>query len=469
METATPVRIPNAKGPLRSLIVQLPVGAGRASGAIVAMMVALLLAGGPGWEPAPGSTSDGYQAKLVRTVTEGVEYRRLVRDQGPVVAHVLRVQRSPSVVLQAVLSNDRVAGTERTKELTSQMCRRVGCIAAINGDFFQPTGEPVGAVARAGRLLRSPDPSHHQLTVSQAGTLTAGPARWSAQLVSSELGSLAIDAVNRQPVADGVTLYTPAWGPTTPATLQGPQIVLRVLEVPPLGGLGPSGLVELISLREPGGGTVIPSSGAVLSGNGAGAEAVRALWQRSRTGPLGTPALFRLETSPSMIESVGGFPLLVREGQVSVVNNGSDLVDYPHPRTMVGWNEAESFLVVVDGRQPGYSVGLTLPEAAGLLVALGARNGINLDGGGSSTLTLHGTVVNRPSDRLVLRDGKQIFVAQPSTGDTVIGHVERPVADALAVVAPSVLSLGEDLAGPDFVSPPEGAAPLGSHVWPSVL
>ena len=49
----------------------------------------------------------------------------------------------------------------------------------------------------------------------------------------------------------------------------------------------------------------------------------------------------------------------------------------------MGWNKAgERLLVTVDGRQPDISVGMTLAEAAELLLALGATDGINLDGGG---------------------------------------------------------------------------------------
>jgi exopolysaccharide biosynthesis protein len=41
---------------------------------------------------------------------------------------------------------------------------------------------------------------------------------------------------------------------------------------------------------------------------------------------------------------------------------------------------------------------MTLREAARLMRSLGARNALNLDGGGSSTMTVRGQVVNRPSD-----------------------------------------------------------------------
>lgn len=75
-----------------------------------------------------------------------------------------------------------------------------------------------------------------------------------------------------------------------------------------------------------------------------------------------------------------------------------------HPRTAAGLTAdgRELILVVVDGRQPGWSVGMTLTELAALMTRLGARNAINLDGGGSSSFLYRpaggAEVANRPSD-----------------------------------------------------------------------
>ena len=54
--------------------------------------------------------------------------------------------------------------------------------------------------------------------------------------------------------------------------------------------------------------------------------------------------------------------------------------------------------MTVDGRQPDWSVGASFEESADLMRALGARQALNLDGGGSTTFTVGGAVVNRPSD-----------------------------------------------------------------------
>lgn len=86
-----------------------------------------------------------------------------------------------------------------------------------------------------------------------------------------------------------------------------------------------------------------------------------------------------------------------------------------HPRTAVGVSEdgRELFIVVIDGRQEGWSVGVTLPELAELLLERGAWDAVNLDGGGSSAL--------------LWRDGQRIESNQPSDGDY------RPVAVSLGV------------------------------------
>jgi len=89
-----------------------------------------------------------------------------------------------------------------------------------------------------------------------------------------------------------------------------------------------------------------------------------------------------------------------------------------HPRTAAGVSRdgRTLLLLVVDGRQPGWSIGATLPELAQMMLGAGAWNAVNLDGGGSTAMwhrepgATAGHVLNRPSD----------------------GHV-RPVANHLGV------------------------------------
>ena len=99
--------------------------------------------------------------------------------------------------------------------------------------------------------------------------------------------------------------------------------------------------------------------------------------------------------------------LLVESGE----NRGATAQVAPaarHPRTAAGVTRdgRTLLLVVVDGRQPGWSIGATLPELAVLMIEAGAWNAVNLDGGGSTTMWRRepggaGRVLNRPSDRRV--------------------------------------------------------------------
>jgi exopolysaccharide biosynthesis protein len=92
--------------------------------------------------------------------------------------------------------------------------------------------------------------------------------------------------------------------------------------------------------------------------------------------------------------AIAGGPALVEAGTIP----GWKPPQPRHPRTALGWNDAHLFLVVVDGRQPALSVGMTMPELAELMQRLGCRDALNLDGGGSSTFWLDGKLVNSPSD-----------------------------------------------------------------------
>ncbi|MDW4571394.1 phosphodiester glycosidase family protein [Microbacterium sp. M3] len=80
-------------------------------------------------------------------------------------------------------------------------------------------------------------------------------------------------------------------------------------------------------------------------------------------------------------------------------NFGNHSIQGDQPRTAVGViDENHLVFVVVDGRQSGYSAGVTLTELADIMVDLGATTAYNLDGGGSSTMYFNGDVVNQPSN-----------------------------------------------------------------------
>ena len=87
------------------------------------------------------------------------------------------------------------------------------------------------------------------------------------------------------------------------------------------------------------------------------------------------------------------------ESQEVDTNFGNHSIQGDQPRTAVGViDENHLVFVVVDGRQSGYSEGVTLTELADIMIDLGATTAYNLDGGGSSTMYFNGEVINSPSN-----------------------------------------------------------------------
>ncbi|HEU5449624.1 MAG TPA: phosphodiester glycosidase family protein [Acidimicrobiia bacterium] len=409
---------------------------------LMAVMVVGLIGANPALADSP--VPAGLRIVNRAAVAPGVERFTLERDKPPLVVNVARIAPNAAVSLRAVLSNDAVAGPDPIVERTSSMCRRVHCLLAVNGDFAGGDEQPLGGLLTGGELLRTPSTSQLQLSVGKDGSLSAGVLDWSGTLVPTDLAPLAFTGVNVAPAAEGLTLYTAAYGPALATT--GAVTVVGFRNIEPAGRLvvGQTTLVEIVGLWEqPAGSTPspIPADGGVLAGQDSAAELLRSLWSRVQSAQVSSRALLRLDAQAGVAESLGGSPILIRDGARWFADAANDFTRGRQPRTLVGWNPAgEKLLVTVDGRQPGTSVGMTLAEAADLLLALGATDGINLDGGGSTTFVAGGTVVNTPSGVAVRRgDGEAIqHIASP--GQDVIGHVERPVTSALVVVPKNEVS-----------------------------
>ncbi|HKY78299.1 MAG TPA: phosphodiester glycosidase family protein, partial [Acidimicrobiia bacterium] len=336
---------------------------------LMAVMVVGLIGADPAFAGAP--IPAGFRVVNQMAVAPGVERLTLERDKPPLVVNVARLAPNAAVSLRAVLSNDAVAGLDPIVERTSTMCRRVHCLLAVNGDFAGGDDQPLGGLLSGGELLRTPSPTHLQLSVGKDGSLSAGELDWSGTLVPTDLAPLTFAGVNVGPAADGITLYTAAYGPALATT--GPATVVGFRNIEPAGRLvvGQTTMVEIIGLWEqPAGSTPspIPADGGVLAGRGSAVEVLRSLWSRVQSAQVSSRALLRLDAQAGVAESLGASPILIRDGSPWFADTANDFTRGRQPRTLVGWNPTgEKLLVTVDGRQPETSVGMTLAEAADLL------------------------------------------------------------------------------------------------------
>ena len=360
--------------------------------AIVAMVLAVV-------DPAvamlslPGS---GWTHVSQEPVADGVVLSEHAAA-GPVRSTVLHASPGAPIRFGSIVSGDRIDGGLET---VAGMCQRAGAVACVNANFAVcPTcGHPFGAVVRDGVILRTPVPEQDSVSVVR-GRLTSEPWSWSASLRSVAGGDrVEVDGINTGPMADGIVMHTRDFGPRTQAPSGGYELEVRA-PAPIRTGPGqrqPGALVR----TETGGAAAIPADGVVLSGLGSGAERLRRFVKAQPSS-----AVELVVHSPAGLEqTVGGHPVLLRDGQPLPLDASDTKVAKHHPRTVIGWDDRGAvWIVVADGRQD-HSRGLTLAEATAHLQGLGATHAVNLDGGGSSTMVArcpHSTelcVRNRPSD-----------------------------------------------------------------------
>lgn len=108
-------------------------------------------------------------------------------------------------------------------------------------------------------------------------------------------------------------------------------------------------------------------------------------------------------------EGVSFYPTLIINGnkQITHGDGGWGI----GPRTAIGQKaNGHILLLVIDGRQPQYSLGATMVDVQNILYDNGAVIAANLDGGSSTTMYYRGKVINRPCDLLGERSIPTAFV-----------------------------------------------------------
>lgn len=346
-------------------------------------------------------------ADSIRTerLAPGVRLHHLVRMAGPLRAHVLDIDLGACVSMRALKGGATAVGRATTSALLKQLPDADRPIAAVNADFFlfTPPGVPVGALVVDGRLMAGPI-DRPVLAFDAGGRPFIGRLQASGAVISSR-GRAAVATWNR-PTPRMTGIVDARWGQA-----------LDSLTRP-----GARHLVPLLPLSEQRYRiSALPASHTGLA-RGDTLILVASDGSLQEVAREGDTVRVELGMRPWLPHTaVGGFPLLVRDSAIvpTVDSAGAASFRGVNPRTAAGYasDGQRLLLVVIDGRQAGYSAGTTTRETAELLRDLGAREAVNLDGGGSTAMVVREAssgamrVVNKPSD---------------AAG-------ERPVGDALAV------------------------------------
>ena len=381
------------------------------------------------------STSAQADARRAELVVEGYSAARVVhtsedggKTTGPWIVHALTV--APDV-FEGLLQPELATEIIPERELLSSMAARTDALASINAGYFVigevdgTPGDLAGISVLEGRLVSESVSGRTSLALPEGSGNAARIAVFDTRVkaTSSDGAKRLVDGLNRKPglirSCGGVGGDQPTEDPKHDVTCTDSSELIHF--TPIFGGAtepGPGTEVVLdavgnvVEVRDERGGP-IPTNGSVLSATRGGARWLRNHAEVGRqisvvSSVTADGAAFRL---PAGLGLVNGGPRFVRNGSVDVTafEEGFHHVDNPefyyrfgvrrNPRTIAGITRAgDLVLVAADGRQPGYSVGLDFVEAARVMRALGARDAVNLDGGGSTGITIGDQLVNRPSD-----------------------------------------------------------------------
>jgi exopolysaccharide biosynthesis protein len=337
----------------------------------------------------------------------GVSYQHEKVSSEPWSIHIAKMDRTRAdLQIRTTLARDTVLGLSTLAQQVKALPSEAGQpLAAINGDFYVVDGkdpyigDPRGLQIMDGELLSAPS--------DQATFWINSTGQPQATNITSQLsvtwpdGSSTPMGLNERCASGAAVLYTPRHGQST-RTKGVRELILEPAGDEPWLPLQ-AGRTINARVREVrnGGDTALASGTMVL------AISESALTGNASANQIAAGATITLSTATipdlsGVKMAISGGYVLLRDGKKQDIQTPqSDAYKYRsvgerHPRAAIGANRDHIFLVVVDGRQPELSMGMTLAELGAYMQKLGCELALSLDGGASATFWYDGKVLNSP-------------------------------------------------------------------------
>lgn len=343
-------------------------------------------------------------------ICDGVIYNKIINSVDTLSIDILKIDISKGnfrlrTVKANKLLNDKATTSEMVRELTDS---GYNVIAAINADFFEADGEIINNMISEGEFVKAvkftDSPFNNfvntQFAVTDKNKIIIDQFVFNGQLILPNGFSEPINRINSKADSNSIILYNHYQGKYTPSDSSNwykCETALSIIK------RNYDTLFCIVTDTFNHGGNYKIDSDFVLSVNNKYAHYLE------REIRLDDTLKIILGFNPNLknINSlVGGWPRLVRNG-INLIKTDSTIEGVfnnfskvKHPRTGIGITKDSStvIFITVDGRQESSS-GLALDEFADLMIEQGIYQGLNLDGGGSTTMVINNKVVNNPSDQ----------------------------------------------------------------------
>jgi len=331
------------------------------------------------------------------------QLRNFCTPRGPLDVYVLKVDPGrEGLEIRPVLAGQTV---HRRRSVLA-IARQHGAVAALNGGFFAGQGPPLGLLIIDGEWIKHPILHRTALGITADGELLMDRVSFEARLYFDDHGYLELDGINRgHNESYQLVMYTPRWGEVLSPSVQCTRLVVS----------GEAVVVAKYTQAQP---VEIPPEGYVISGSGRYATLLEKVHE-------GEGVWAQLQTKPEwkkLAYALGAGPRVVKDGRPHVTAApeifGSDVSGAATSRSAVAITpEGLLMLVAVETPPDEPGRGVTLTELAQILVKLGARDAMNLDGGGSTTVVQGDRVINHPRDGRLRAVSNALLVVATNSED----------------------------------------------------
>ena len=362
-----------------------------------------------------------FDTVTTKNVGVGIIYTEINEATNPWTIDVLEIDlKNEYNKIESVKSQNKLQGYQTVSQMASQkIIDGHTVVGGINGDFYASGGIPIGKQIVNGEILKQ-NSFYSSFGITKNNEPFLGLSDFSGMLILKN-SSLAINDVNNTRFENNLTLYNSFYGNTTGTNQFGTEV-----SVNPITEWIVNDTVYCVveNVQQNQGDIVLTNGKAVLSGHGTAAQFL------NDNISIGDTLKILLEFTsmpPKLTQLIGGFPKIVKDGANYALQGYSEeggsntFATDRHPRTGIGYSEDKTklYMVTVDGRQES-SVGINLIELADFMINLGVHTGLNLDGGGSTTMLVRDKIVNDPSDgtERAVANGLLVYSTAPSI-DTV--------------------------------------------------
>ena len=396
-------------------------------------------------------------------VADGLTYENVVRTTsgGRVESFALTIDPNEGLSVMASDGGDIYGGCTINYAVNQAEKMGYNTLAAVNSDFFSmSTGVPTGIFIENGMLVSSDDGAN-AIGFMPDGAAVIGRPGVSLDMTNKSNGrTFKIMHYNKTPTQYTFNMLDRQY--ESSVSLSGKWRIAVITQTSGkmvLGERAEFTVSDIIDFE--GGRYTIPENSKILVAKADTSSASR--FDNFAKGDTLELAMSGADTRfNDALYACGGGDILVSNGSVTSSSSWKD-PGGKNPRSAVGiTGDGKIVILTADGRQSSYSVGLTLTELANEMAAYGCTYALNLDGGGSSAISLRragdstAKVINSPSGSL-RQCGMFLLVVTERKSDGNASNLFLS-SDGSVVLTGSSLPLGKVLAtdsGYRTVSAPE--------------